>query len=60
MIYPTRVNANKIIRDDSNYKKLQTLFQTSEQINNQQLVDNLLNDFRKQIVTEILLFNPEE
>lgn len=60
MIYPTRVNANQIIRDDSNYKKLQTLFQTSEQINNQQLVDNLLNDFRKQIVTEILLFNPEE
>ena len=59
-IYPTRMIANRIMRDDSNYNKLQSLFQTSDQINNQSLVDNILTDFRKRIVSEILLFNPEE
>ena len=48
------------MRDESNYKNLQTLFQTSDQINNQSLVDIVLSDFRKQIVNEILRFNPEE
>ncbi|MBE9576035.1 hypothetical protein IM755_04870 [Flavobacterium aquaticum] len=60
MIYPTRMTADRIMRDDSNYKNLQTLFQTSDQINNQLLVDNILTDFRKRIVSEVLLFNPEE
>ena len=41
-------------------QNLQTLFQTSDQINNQSLVDIVLSDFRKQIVNEILRFNPEE
>jgi hypothetical protein len=60
MIYPTRMSAERIIRDDANYKTLQSLFQTSDQINNQLLVENLLTDFRKRIVSEVLLFNPEE
>lgn len=60
LIYPTRTIADRILRDDSNYKNLQALFQTSDQINSQSLADNILTDFRKQIVTEILLFNPEE
>ena len=60
MIYPTRMSADRIIRDDASYKTLQSLFQTSDQINNQLLVENLLTDFRKRIVSEILLFNPEE
>jgi hypothetical protein len=60
MIYPTRMSADRIIRDDANYKTLQSLFQTSDQINNQLLVENLLTDFRKRIVSEVLLFNPEE
>lgn len=60
MIYPTRMSADRIMRDDANYKTLQSLFQTSDQINNQLLVENLLADFRKRIVSEVLLFNPEE
>jgi hypothetical protein len=60
LIYPTRTIADQIMRDDSNYNKLQSLFQTSDQINNQSLVDNILTDFRKRIVSEVLLFNPEE
>lgn len=59
-IYPTRNVSGLITRDESNYKNLQTLFQTSDQINNQSLVDIVLSDFRKQIVNEILRFNPEE
>ena len=59
-IYPTRTISGLITRDESNYKNLQTLFQTSDQINNQSLVDIVLSDFRKQIVNEILRFNPEE
>lgn len=60
LIYPIRTIADRIMRDESNYKNLQTLFQTSDQINNQSLVDIVLSDFRKQIVNEILRFNPEE
>ena len=60
LIYPIRTIADRIMRDESNYKNLQTLFQTSDQINNQSLVDIALSDFRKQIVNEILRFNPEE
>lgn len=59
-IYPTRMIADRIIRDEANYKNLQTLFQTSDQINSQSLADIILTDFRKRIVSEILLFNPEE
>ena len=59
-IYPTRTISGLITRDESNYKNLQNLFQTSDQINNQSLVDIVLSDFRKQIVNEILRFNPEE
>lgn len=60
LIYPTRTVADRIMRDESNYKNLQALFQTSDQINSQSLADNILTDFRKRIVNEILLFNPEE
>ena len=60
LIYPIRNVADRIMRDESNYKNMQTLFQTSEQINSQSLADNILTDFRKRIVNEILLFNPEE
>lgn len=60
LIYPTRTIADRIMRDESNYKNLQALFQTSDQINSQSLADNILTDFRKRIVDEILLFNPEE
>ena len=60
LIYPTRTVADRIMRDESNYKNLQALFQTSDQINSQSLADNILTDFRKRIVSEILLFNPEE
>jgi tetratricopeptide (TPR) repeat protein len=60
LIYPTRTIADRIMRDESNYKNLQALFQTSDQINSQSLADNILTDFRKRIVNEILLFNPEE
>ena len=60
LIYPTRTIADRIMRDESNYKNLQALFQTSDQINSQSLAENILTDFRKRIVTEILLFNPEE
>ena len=60
LIYPTRTIADRIMRDESNYKNLQALFQTSDQINSQSLADNILTDFRKRIVSEILLFNPEE
>ena len=60
LIYPTRNIADRIMRDESNYKNLQALFQTSDQINSQSLADNILTDFRKRIVNEILLFNPEE
>lgn len=60
LIYPIRTIANQIMRDESNYKNLQTLFQTSDQINSQSLADTILTDFRKRIVSEILLFNPEE
>ena len=59
-IYPTQNVSGIITRDESNYKNLQNLFQTSDQINNQSLVDIVLSDFRKQIVNEILRFNPEE
>jgi tetratricopeptide (TPR) repeat protein len=59
-IYPTRMIADRIMRDEANYKNLQTLFQTSDQINSQSLADITLTDFRKRIVSEILLFNPEE
>jgi hypothetical protein len=59
-IYPTRMIADRIMRDEANYKNLQTLFQTSDQINSQSLADIILTDFRKRIVSEILLFNPEE
>ena len=60
LIYPTRTIADRIIIDEVNYKNLQALFQTSDQINSQSLADNILTDFRKRIVSEILLFNPEE
>jgi tetratricopeptide (TPR) repeat protein len=60
LIYPTRTIADRIMRDESNYKNLQALFQTSDQINSQSLAENILTDFRKRIVNEILLFNPEE
>lgn len=60
LIYPTRTIADRIMRDESNYKNLQALFQTSDQINSQSLADNILTDFRKRIVDEILIFNPEE
>ncbi len=60
LIYPTRTIADRIMRDESNYKNLQALFQTSDQINSQSLANNILTDFRKRIVNEILLFNPEE
>ena len=60
LIYPTRTIADRIMRDESNYKNLQALFQTSDQINSQSLAENILTDFRKRIVSEILLFNPEE
>ena len=60
LIYPTRTIADRIMRDESNYKNLQALFQTSDQINSQSLADNILTDLRKRIVSEILLFNPEE
>ena len=60
LIYPIRNVADRIMRDESNYKNLQALFQTSDQINSQSLADNILTDFRKRIVNEILLFNPEE
>ncbi len=60
LIYPIRTIADRIMRDESNYKNLQALFQTSDQINSQSLADNILTDFRKRIVNEILLFNPEE
>lgn len=60
LIYPTRTIADRIMRDESNYKNLQALFQTSDQINSQSLAENILTDFRKRIVDEILLFNPEE
>lgn len=60
LIYPIRTIADQIMRDESNYKNLQTLFQTSDQINSQSLADTILTDFRKRIVSEILLFNPEE
>ena len=60
LIYPIRNVADRIMRDESNYKNLQALFQTSDQINSQSLADNILTDFRERIVNEILLFNPEE
>ena len=60
LIYPTRTVADRIMRDESNYKNLQALFQTSDQINSQSLAENILTDFRKRIVSEILLFNSEE
>ena len=60
LIYPIRNVADRIMRDESNYKNLQALFQTSDQINSQSLAENILTDFRKRIVSEILLFNPEE
>jgi len=60
LIYPIRTIADQIMRDESNYKNLQNLFQTSDQINSQSLADNILTDFRKRIVSEILIFNPEE
>lgn len=60
LIYPTRTVADRIMRDESNYKNLQALFQTSDQINSQSLAENILTDFRKRIVSEILLFTPEE
>lgn len=60
LIYPTRTIADRIMRDESNYKNLQALFQTSDQINSQSLAENILTDFRKRIVDEILIFNPEE
>ncbi|RTL10874.1 MAG: hypothetical protein EKK56_09410 [Flavobacteriaceae bacterium] len=60
LIYPIRTIADRIMRDESNYKNLQTLFQTSDQINSQPMIDNVLSDFRKKIVNEVLFFNPEE
>ena len=60
LLYPIRNVADRIMRDESNYKNLQALFQTSDQINSQSLAENILTDFRKRIVSEILLFNPEE
>jgi len=60
MIYPLKNIANRVTRDEANYRNLQTLFQNSDQLNNQLLVDAVLTDFRKRIVNEILLFNPEE
>lgn len=59
-IYPTRMFANQISRDDANYNNLQNLFQNSDQIDKQVLINNLLSDFRNQIVTEVLRFNPEK
>jgi hypothetical protein len=60
LIYPTRIVGSSFVRDDSNYKVLQSLFQTPETIDNKQLIDNVLTDFRKKITNDILVFNPEE
>lgn len=60
LIYPTRIVGSSFNRDDSNYKNLQSLFQTPETIDNEQLSNNIVTDFRKRITNEVLLFNPEE
>lgn len=60
LIYPTRIVGSTFSRDDSNYKVLQSLFQTPETIDNEQLSDNILTDFRRRITNDVLVFNPEE
>lgn len=60
LIYPTRIVGSSFSRDDSNYKVLQSLFQTPETIDNIQLSNAILNDFRRRITNDILVFNPEE
>ena len=60
LIYPTRIVGSTFSRDDSNYKVLQSLFQTPEIIDNEQLSDNILTDFRRRITNDVLVFNPEE
>ena len=49
LIYPTRIVGSSFSRDDSNYKVLQSLFQTPETIDNIQLSNAILNDFRRRI-----------
>ncbi len=60
LIYPTRMVGSTFSRDNSNYKVLQSLFQTPETIDNEQLSDNILNEFRRKITNDVLVFNPEE
>jgi hypothetical protein len=60
LIYPTRIIGTSISKDESNYKVLQNLFQTPETINNEQLSNTILNDFRRRITNDVLVFNPEE
>jgi len=60
LIYPTRMVGSTFSRDNSNYKVLQSLFQTPETIDNEQLSDNILTDFRRRITNDVLVFNPEE
>jgi hypothetical protein len=60
LIYPTRIVGSTFSRDDSNYKVLQSLFQTPEIVDNEQLSDNILTDFRRRITNDVLVFNPEE
>lgn len=60
LIYPTRIVGSSFNRDDSNYKNLQSLFQTPETIDNERLSNNILTDFRKRITNDVLVFNPEE
>jgi hypothetical protein len=60
LIYPTRIIGSTFSRDDSNYKVLQSLFQTPEIIDNEQLSENILTDFRRRITNDVLVFNPEE
>ena len=60
LIYPTRMVGSTFSRDNSNYKVLQSLFQTPETIDNEQLSDNILTDFRRKITNDVLVFNPEE
>jgi len=59
-IYPTRMIGSTFKIDESNYKLLQNLFQTSENIDNNQLITNILHDFRTRIINDILVYNPEE
>jgi hypothetical protein len=59
-IYPTRLFMNQLIKDDTNYKYLQQLFQQPDVLDSQPIQNRLLNEIQNQIAKEIIQFNPEK